>query len=87
MSMQKFYLLYTDDKQSKFLSMARDLEAVKNESEYFTTGTWFEYEQKEGSNFLSGEKKLNNIVFPSEAKVRTVNEFGTFKKPAFKWVT
>ncbi len=87
MNLQKFYLLYSDEKQSKILSMARDLEVLENETEYFNQGTWFEYDHKENSNFLFNEKKLNGITFPTEPKKRNYNEIGSDRKLAFKWVT
>lgn len=85
MSSNKFFLLYSDEKQSKLLSTAVDLDMVKSESEYYTKGTWFEYDLKENSNVLHNEKVVKAIAFPESPKQRhfTHEDSG---KVEFKWL-
>lgn len=86
MGVTKFYLLYKDDNQSKLLTTASSEEKRLSETEFYSEGTWFEYDQNDGSNFLFNEKKMKGIKFPTEPKVRDVKEFGTTPKASFKWV-
>lgn len=86
MGVTKFYLLYNDDQQSKLLTTASSEEKIKSETEYYTNGIWFEYDQNDGSNFLFNEKKVKGIKFPFEAKLRVIKDFAPVKKEVFKWV-
>ena len=52
------------------LVSANNLEEVAAESEYYTSGQWFQYNTKEGSNILENEKELKGIKFPEVAKER-----------------
>lgn len=81
--MKKYYLLYNGN---KFLSMADSLEKVNSETEYYTEGTWYSYDTKEGSNLLTNEKVLKGIKFPEVAKQRNLKELTGGKKQEFKWV-
>lgn len=83
--MSKFYLLYNNKQQEKFLSMAASEENMKEESEYYITGVWFSYDSKDGSNLLENEKEIKNTFFPKEPKVRA--RYGEVEKNiTFKWV-
>lgn len=86
MAITKFYLLYSDEQQSKLLTTASSDEKMKIETDYYTNGVWFEYDQNDGSNFLFNEKKIKGIKFPSEAKLRVVKDFGSKDMKPFKWV-
>lgn len=86
MSVTKFYLLYNDEKQSKLLTTASSEEKLNIETEYYSDGVWFEYDQNEGTNHLFNEKKMKGIKFPTEAKLKLVKNYGSEKKESFKWV-
>jgi len=85
--MDKFYLLYDNKKQDKLLSMAANEEKLKNETEYYNTGVWFSYDQKENSNILDNEKLMKNIEFPAQAKLRESYLEIKNKKIEFKWLS
>lgn len=94
MELEKWYCLYSDKKQTKFLAaVGGSLEDVKAETEYFTQGVWFEYDQRPGSNLLFNEKilKAEGIKFPTEAKLRVERGGAWDAEPAkiaeFKWVS
>jgi hypothetical protein len=70
MATSKYYLLYSNEEQEKFLSTADNDEKLKSETEYYTTGVWFSYDKKENSNLLENEKKMKGIKFPEVAKER-----------------
>lgn len=82
----KFYLLYSNKAQDKFLCMAATLDKINEESQFYSEGAWFEYDMKENSNFLFNEKYVKGILFPSEPKKRIYAEFSTGIKPKLKWV-
>jgi hypothetical protein len=84
-TMDKFYLLYSNKQQEKLLSMAKNEEKLKEESEYYKTGTWFAYDAKENSNLLENEKEMKGIKFPAEPKVRA--RYSEEKKNAIKWIS
>jgi len=83
MEIVKYYTLYTDKQQTKLLAAVPSLEEVKSESEYYTAGVWFEYDQKVGSSLLFNEKVLTGVTFPKEAKKREVSKYDS----DFKWIT
>jgi hypothetical protein len=83
--MDKFYLLYSNKKQEKLLSMAKNEEKMIEETEYFSNGTWFAYDAKVDSNLLENEKEMKGIKFPAEPKVRA-RYCEEDKKINFKWV-
>lgn len=87
MSENKFYCLYSDRDQTKFLSMAPTLEKLKEETEYWGEGVWFEYTHKDGSNLLENETEMAGIEFPKEPKKRLLKEFEGTPKSNFKWVS
>jgi len=87
MSENKFYCLYSDSDQTKFLSMASTLEKLKEESEYWSEGVWFEYTHKDGSNLLENETEMAGIEFPKDPKKRSFKEIEGTPKTAFKWVS
>jgi len=84
--MAKYYLLYNNDEQNKLLTTASSEEKLKSETEYYSEGVWFEYDQVENSNHLINEKKMKGIKFPVEPKSRDTKDFGEVKKKAFNWV-
>lgn len=86
MAENKFYLLYNNKQQEKLLTTASSYERLTGETQYYSEGVWFEYEYKDGSNFLFNEKLMKGINFPTEPKKREVKEFGGDVKPTFKWV-
>ena len=56
MSKGNVYLLYNDKEQSKLLSLAESIEELKFESQFYTGGTWFQYD-------CIGNKLINEIVY------------------------
>lgn len=84
--MGKYYLLYNNDEQSKLFTTASSVEKLESETEYYSDGVWFEYDQVENSNHLTNEKKMKGIKFPAEPKTRNSKDFGEVKKKAFNWV-
>jgi hypothetical protein len=85
-SMKKYYLLYDNKNQNKLLTTASDEEKLKMETEYYSTGVWFSYDMKDGSNLLENEKEVKRIKFPEVPKVR-VRYGEEEKKITFKWVS
>lgn len=83
--MGKFYLLYNNKQQTKLLTTAANEEIMKEESEYYTSGVWFSYDSKEGSNLIENEKEIKNSTFPIEPKVRV--EYSESKNNNFKWLS
>jgi len=86
MGLTKYYLLYNNEEQSKLLTTAPTEEKLKEETEFYTDGVWFEYDSNDGSNHLFNEKKMSGIEFPAEPKKRTQSEFRPEKKIEFKWI-
>jgi len=83
MNGEKYYLLYDNKNQTKLLATANSLENLKNETEYYSEGTWFEYDQKINSNLLENEKEMKGIKFPKEPKERLKKEWKNEKN----WLT
>jgi len=75
MNGEKYYLLYDNKNQTKLLATANSLENLKNETEYYSEGIWFEYDQKINSNLLENEKEMKGIKFPKEPKERLKKEW------------
>ncbi len=86
MAETKFYLLYNNKAQDKFISMASSLEKITEESQFHENGAWFEYDMKEDSSFLFNEKYVKGIEFPKEPKKREYGEFNPAPKAKFKWL-
>lgn len=78
MASTKFYVLYNNKEQSKLLTTANSPEKLKNETEFYSEGFWFEYDRKEESNLIENEKEMKGIKFPKEPKSRDVKngDFG-----------
>lgn len=87
MEYEKWYALYSDMNHSKLLTTASTLEKLQAETEYYTEGVWFEYDQKPGTNTIFNERPMSGILFPKEAKKREYKEFGPAGKANFKWVS
>ena len=85
--MEKFYLLYSNKNQEKLHTTASSEEKMKNETEYYSSGVWFSYDQKEGSNLLENEKEMKGIKFPEVPKVRVRYGEEEDKKTKFKWLS
>jgi hypothetical protein len=72
--MEKHWLLYTDEKQTKLLAGCDEEDCIEFESQYYSDGCWFEYDievSKKGSVFLINERKYKGFVlFPSEPNER-----------------
>jgi len=61
----KTYLLYIDKEQTKLLAMAYDEEQIKTESQYFTNGVWFEYDNIADTILIINERQYKKkITFP-----------------------
>lgn len=89
MSENKFYLLYNNKQQEKLLTTASTYNKLTGETEYYSEGVWFEYDTKEGSNFLSNEKQMKGIDFPATPKERDYDKLKKNIQEAksnFKWV-
>jgi hypothetical protein len=79
----KVYLLYTDKEQTELLAMATDLEGVEEESQYYTDGVWFVYDETDG-RYIDNEKRLRKkITFPETPKERLLY---WEKKEDYKWI-
>lgn len=83
--MSKFYLLYNNKQQEKLLTTARNEEQIKLESEYYTFGAWFRYDEIENSSVIENEKEIKGIKFPAVAKIREKYSEAS-KKLNLKWV-
>jgi len=83
--MSKFYELYNNKQQEKFLTTARTLDLIKSESEFYISGIWFSYDEKENSSLLENEKEMKGIKFPEIAKVRERIIFNT--KENTNWIS
>ena len=69
MENEKIYLLYTDKKQTQLLALANNTDELKEETKYYSGGTWFEYDQLKGK-FLVNEKIKKGVRFPKEPEKR-----------------
>jgi len=70
--------LYSDKEQTRLLACAEDEEQIKIESQYYSGGYWFEYDEsisERGTIFLNNERQYNKKVkFPKEPQKRPVLE-------------
>ncbi len=64
------------------------MERLESETEFYSSGFWFEYDTVEKSNLIINEKLLKGIVFPKEPKTRDYIESEVkTKTTGFKWLT
>jgi hypothetical protein len=80
---KKWYSLYNNESQDKLLACASSEEKIKEVSEFYATGVWFEYDDI--NNILHNERLYGGKVsFPETPKARS-REVVPPKKE-FKWV-
>jgi len=82
----KYYLLYNNKAQEKLLSSANSEDKLKEETNYYSGGTWFEYDIVDGSNVLLNEKVKSGIKFPKQPKERDLFKESTKTKPKGIWL-
>lgn len=83
MAGKKYYCLYTDELQTRLLAIAESKEQIKEETQYYSDGCWFEYNLVD-DKFLVDEKILRRYKFPKEAKERPELRL---EDKNHKWVT
>lgn len=79
---KKWYSLYTNKAQEKLLACASSEEQLMEVTQYYSGGTWFEYD--DNNNRLTNEKLYKSVKFPKEPKEKPRYEDN--KKINFKWV-
>lgn len=61
------YCLYDDKDQTTLIAMAYSEEQLKEETKYYSSGVWFEYDNVIDSNYILNERKYSKRVrFPKE---------------------
>jgi hypothetical protein len=77
--MEKYYLLYNNEDQDKLLAAASSEQQIKDESQFYTDGVWFEYDDDNG-NLLNEKKYRKKVKFPNEPlkreRIREVKSSG-----------
>lgn len=84
-TMGKWYCLYDSKEQKKLLTTASSEVMLAEETQYFTDGVWFSYDERPNSSIIENEKLVKGTKFPAEAKVRE-RETPVESKPASKWI-
>lgn len=69
MKKNKYYLLYSDNKQTKLIASAEDIDEVIYESKFRKEGCWFEYDIKDDHD-LYNEREFGYDQFPEEPEER-----------------
>lgn len=65
---ENVYLLYTNEEQEKLLAAAYSVDHLKEVTQYYTGGTWFEYDAVGDRSIVNERLFSEKVKFPKKAK-------------------